>query len=219
LINHFQKTIQIFINPFIFKIKKGGDIISSYIILDIETTGLSKHYHRITEIAAVKFENNKVVDQFETLINPQISIPAFITSLTGITNEMVSNAPTIDKIMPHFLNFVGDSVIVAHNATFDHGFLAKNAERVGLNFPNKRLCTRKLANRLLPQLPSKKLSMICYHLGIKNKQEHRAMTDVLATVEVFSKFLEELDFMGINEQEHIMKFERSSIKKYRPNNF
>ncbi len=181
--------------------------------MDIETTGLSKHYHRITEIAAVKFENNKIVDQFETLVNPQTPIPSFIVKLTGITNEMVSNAPTIDKIMPHFLNFVGDSIVVAHNATFDHGFLSKNAERLGLNFENKRLCTRKLANRLLPELPSKKLSIICNHLGIVNKQEHRAMTDVLATVEIFSKFLEDLDFMGINQQEHIIKFEKSPIKK------
>jgi DNA polymerase III subunit alpha, Gram-positive type len=190
--------------------------IDSYIILDIETTGLSKYRHKITEIAAIKVENNKVVDEFQTLINPQRPIPTFITNLTGITNEMVQTAPTIDKIIPHFLSFVGDSVIVAHNATFDFGFIDHNAKIVGASFDNKKLCTRKLANRLLPDLPSKKLGLICNHLGIVNEQEHRAMADVKVTAEIFSKFLTDLEFIGITGKENVLKFERSPIRRYRP---
>ena len=188
--------------------------IDSYIILDIETTGLSRYRHKITEIAAIKVENNEVVDEFQTLINPQMSIPAFITSLTGITNEMVQTAPTIDQIMPHFLNFVGDTVVVAHNATFDIGFLDHNARIIGASFDNEKLCTRKLANRLLPDLPSKKLGLICQHLGIVNEQAHRAMADVKVTAEIFSKFLNDLSFMGIEGKENVLKFERSSIRRY-----
>ena len=193
--------------------------VDSYIILDIETTGLSKYRHKITEIAAIKVENNEIVDEFQTLINPRMPIPSFITRLTGITNEMVQSAPTIDQIMPHFLNFVGDTVIVAHNATFDFGFLDHNAKIVGASFDNEKLCTRKLANRLLPDLPSKKLSLICDHLGIINEQAHRAMTDVKVTAEIFSKFLNDLEFLGIVGKENVLKFERSPIRRYRPNNF
>src|SRR5210317_2226828 len=103
-----------------------------YVILDLETTGLSKHYHKITEIAAMKIKDNEIVDKFEALVNPQVPIPKFITRLTGITNEMVENEPTIDEIMPKFLEFLEDHPIVAHNATFDHGFLSENATKCGL---------------------------------------------------------------------------------------
>jgi DNA polymerase III subunit alpha, Gram-positive type len=186
--------------------------MNSYVILDLETTGLSKTKHKITEIAAVKILNGKEIDQFQTLINPECKIPSFITQLTGITNEMVKFAPTLDKVFPDFLNFLGNEIIIAHNASFDYGFIEHNANFYGYNFRNEKLCTRKLANRLLPHLPSKRLNCICEHLNIKNLQAHRAMGDVKATYEVFSCFIDLLKERNIEGKKEIINFERKSRK-------
>ena len=122
----------------------------SFTIIDIETTGLSKHTDKITEIAAAKFENGEMVT-FQTLVNPEVRIPRFITELTGITNQMVESAPTINQVLPHFMDFLGDDVFVAHNATFDFGFLDHNLQlHHNKEIENEVLCTRKLANRLVP---------------------------------------------------------------------
>ncbi len=193
--------------------------LNEYIVLDLETTGLSKHRHKITEIAAIKVRNNEVVDEFQTLVNPETHIPSFITKLTGITNEMVEHEPTIDKILPHFKEFMGGAIIVAHNATFDYGFLDHNMQvYMKENLTNPKLCTKKLANRLLPSLPSKKLGLICEHFEIVNKRAHRAMTDVLATQEVLLKFLEILEKNDINDNDKIMKFESLTTSKIRNDN-
>jgi len=185
-----------------------------YVVLDIETTGLSKHHHNITEIAAVKYSSGKKVGEFQTLINPKEHIPSFITRLTGITDEMVKGAPTIEQALPDFLNFLGNHVIVAHNATFDYGFIDANASRhLNVGLENGKVCTRKLASRLLPDLPSKRLGSICEHLQINNEQAHRAMGDVKATSQVFSHFLSLLDSKGIKTIEEVMDFEKSSLKK------
>jgi len=189
-------------------------VLNEYIVLDLETTGLSKHQHKITEIAAVKVKNNKIKDEFHTLVNPCTPIPSFITRLTGISNEMVQSAPKVNKVLPHFLNFLEDNVIVAHCATFDHGFISANtAKYLNKIFNNEKICTRKLATRLLPQLPSKKLSSICEHFNIQNLRAHRAMTDVLATNEVFSNFLKTLNKAEIKTKEDIIKFESLPVYK------
>ncbi|MFT4304590.1 MAG: PolC-type DNA polymerase III [Candidatus Woesearchaeota archaeon] len=186
--------------------------MQNYVILDIETTGLSKHYDKITEIAAVKVSNGIIVNEFQTLINPERKIPSFITKLTGINNEMVKDKPTIDKVLPDLFNFLENEIIIAHNATFDHGFIQQNANLCGLNFYNEKLCTRKLANRLLPNLKSKKLNVICEHFNIKNIEAHRAMSDVKATHQVFSCFLDLLKQMKIENKEEIIKFEKKPKK-------
>ncbi len=189
-------------------------MLNEYIVLDLETTGLSKHKHQITEIAAVKVKDNKIKDEFHTLVNPCTPIPSFITRITGITNEMVQSAPKVNKVLPHFLNFLEDNVIVAHCATFDYGFISANTTKhLNKLFNNEKICTRKLATRLLPQLPSKKLSSICEHLDITNLQAHRAMTDVLATNEVFSHFLGKLNQAEIKTKEEILKFESMPVAK------
>jgi len=191
-------------------------MIKGYIVLDLETTGLSKYYHNITEIAAIKVKNNRIVEKFEQLVNPRERIPSFITSLTGITNEMVRNKPDIKETLPEFLNFLGDEVIVAHNATFDHGFLTQNAQQhLNKELLNDRLCTRKLANRLLNDLPSKKLACLCEHYNIENDQAHRAMSDVKATYQVFNNFIQTLDQKGVKTKEDIMKFENTSLSELR----
>jgi DNA polymerase III subunit alpha, Gram-positive type len=181
----------------------------TYVIVDIETTGLSKHYHKITEIAAVQINNGEIIKEFQTLINPKVEIPRFITKLTGIDNEMVKDAPTIREIIPAFRKFLGNNIFVAHNATFDHGFIDYNSVYYyNQRIKNKVLCTKKLANRLVYDLPSKKLGALCEHFGIVNKQAHRAMADVYATVAVLNNFLDILKNKGIEKTEDILKFEK-----------
>ncbi|MBI2572814.1 3'-5' exonuclease [Candidatus Woesearchaeota archaeon] len=184
-----------------------------YTVVDIETTGLSKNFHRITEIAAAKIRNGQIVDSYQTLINPQTPIPAFITQLTGINNKMVQNAPTISNVIPAFTDFLGKDVFVAHNAAFDFGFLEHNSRMHGFELQNSRVCTRKLANRLFPELPRKRLSDLCSHLNITNVQAHRAMGDVQATALVFNNMLSILHQKGISNVDDILKFERSASKK------
>ena len=185
-----------------------------FVVVDIETTGLSYRLHKITEIAAVRIKNHKVIDEFQSLINPRCHIPSFITNLTGISDEMVKYSPTIDKIISHFNDFLGNDVFIAHNATFDFNFLEHNSlkhTRQGLN--NQVLCTKRLANRLLPELPSKRLGLICEHLNIENKQAHRAMSDVLATVDVFNHFHKLMKKKDITDIDAMLKFQSSKIPR------
>lgn len=195
-------------------IKNNFLVIDMYTVIDIETTGLSKNYHQVTEIAAAKMRAGKIIEQYQTLVNPQVRIPRFITQLTGIDNAMVKNAPTIKKVLPSFVDFLGDDVFVAHNATFDFGFLDYNLKNHhGQNLMNKRLCTKKLANRLFPELQRKRLVDLCEHLKINNEQEHRAMGDVQATAKVFTNMLGILQEKGISNVEDILKFERLPIRR------
>ncbi|HPC34634.1 MAG TPA: 3'-5' exonuclease [Candidatus Absconditabacterales bacterium] len=184
-----------------------------YIVLDIETTGLSKYKHQITEIAAIKFDGENVLDKFHTLVNPQKNIPSMITKLTGITNEMVKDSPTISEVVPDFLNFIQDNIIVAHNASFDLGFLSECIYSCqGFWLENDVICTRKLANRLLPDLDRKNLGSICDYMGLVNDSAHRAMGDTEVTVKVFKNFLKLLKNNGIDDKLEIIKFQDKSIR-------
>jgi len=186
-----------------------------FTIIDIETTGLSKHSDKITEIAAVKVENGKITHSFQSLVNPETQIPRFITNLTGINNEMVKDAPTIQQILPYFVEFLGQDVFVAHNATFDFGFLNHNCQiHHNHQLENPTLCTRKLANRLLPNLPRKRLQDLCNHFEIENESAHRAMGDVKATVGAFQGMLELLEQQSISEIDKIIHFERSPRRRH-----
>lgn len=185
-----------------------------YIIVDIETTWLSKDRHHITEIAAVLFDGEKIVKEYQTLINPQSPIPWFITHLTWITNEMVKDAPTIDQALPGFFEFIEDHILVAHNATFDYGFLNNKGMRyLHVAIENKVLCTRKLANRLVSELPSKRLECLCDHFHIANENAHRAMSDVIATVKVFEQFLKILKNKWIEDTSKILEFQNYAVYK------
>lgn len=183
-------------------------------MVDIETTGLSKYRHAITEIGAVRIKNGKIHEEFQTLVNPQKPIPKFITKLTGINDEMVKDAPSIGQVMPKFLDFLGNSCFIAHNASFDHGFLTVHAKQhCNTYLENNRLCTRKLANRLLPELPSKRLGSICEHLGVINKQAHRALGDAYATAQIFIAFQTMMKEQGIIDLQSLLTFERNPRKK------
>ncbi len=185
-----------------------------YTIVDIETTGLSAYYHKITEIAAIKFDGNNIKDEFSTLVNPETSIPRFITRLTGIDDDMVKDAPTIDEAILDFYSFLGNSTFVAHNATFDYKFLDHALKKShDKNMQNISICTCKLARRLLPGLPSKRLSALCEHFNIINEKAHRAMGDTRATTQIFGNFLDMLKEKDINAIEDILKFQKSKIPR------
>ena len=185
-----------------------------YTIVDIETTGLSASYHKITEIAALKSDGKRITKEFSSLVNPESRIPRFITRLTGIDNEMVKNAPKIDEVIKNFHSFLGDSTFVAHNATFDYKFLDYALDsNHGEKLNNSNICTCKLARRLLPELGSKKLSSVCKHFNITNDAAHRAMGDTKATTEIFHNFLGMLKEKEIHDVEDILKFQKSKIPK------
>lgn len=159
-----------------------------YTVVDIETTGGS-HGNRITEIAAVKTDGTKVLDSYETLINPEVFIPKSITLLTGITNPMVADAPKFEDIAQEFLAFLGDTVFIAHNVSFDYGIIKNHFEDLDISFNKKKLCTVRLSRGIIPGHASYSLGKICPALGIQNHSRHRAMGDTMATVELFHLLL------------------------------
>ena len=169
---------------------RGQNLDDTYVVFDIETTGLSKEKEMITEIGAVKVADGKIIDRFSIFVNPQRPISAEITKLTGITDDMVKDAPTIENVLPEFLKFCEDTVLVAHNASFDTGFIRIAAERAGLGELHHTIVdTLELARALLPELNKHKLDIVCEHLGVTLNGHHRAVNDAEATAEVFIKFL------------------------------
>lgn len=176
-----------------------------FIVFDIETTGLSAIKDRITEIGAVKIKQGRQVDRFSELINPEIPIPENITKLTGITNAMVRDKETIKYILPKFLEFVGDSPVVAHNAGFDCGFIKTKAKELGLNVNNIIIDTLQLSRILLPDLKRHKLNLVCEYLGISLENHHRAADDAEATARMMLKFIEIMKDKGINDIAEINK--------------
>lgn len=172
---------------------RGQNLDDTYVVFDIETTGLSKEKEMITEIGAVKVADGKIIDRFSTFVNPQRPISAEITKLTGITDDMVKDAPTIENVLPEFLKFCEDTVLVAHNASFDTGFIRIAAERAGLGELHHTIVdTLELSRALLPELNKHKLDIVCEHLGVTLNGHHRAVNDAEATAEVFIKFLDML---------------------------
>lgn len=176
----------------------GYSLDDTYVVFDIETTGLSSKLDKITEIGAVKISDGKIIDQFSSLINPHIPIPEKITELTGITDEMVKDAPSINEVLPKFLSFIENKPIVAHNASFDVGFIRENANKLGLALSNPAIDTLKLARVLLKNLKKHKLDIIAKELDIKLDNHHRAVDDAKATAEIFINFMMKIKDMGIN---------------------
>nr|WP_294490556.1 PolC-type DNA polymerase III [uncultured Mediterraneibacter sp.] len=164
----------------------------TYIVFDIETTGFSSIRDRIIEIGAVKVTDGRIVDRFSTFVNPKRPIPFEITNLTGITDEMVMTSPGIDVVLPEFLEFAGDGVLVAHNAGFDVGFIEQNCRELGLNDHFVYVDTVALARVLLPTLSKYKLNIVAKALNISLENHHRAVDDAGATAEIFVKFVEML---------------------------
>ena len=164
---------------------RGQDIDTEYCVLDIETTGLSFRTEKITEVGAVIYKNGEVIKEFECFVNPEKPIPEEVVEVTHITDDMVKDAETIENILPKFLEFIGDRIIVAHNADFDVGFIKYNAEKLGIKLENTYIDTLRLAKDLFPDYKKYKLGIIADKLGIKVDVAHRALDDVITLVKVF----------------------------------
>ena len=162
-------------------------------VVDVETTGLSASKNRIIEIALVKIENLKITEKLSYLINPQTYIPPFITSLTGISNDDVMGAPIFSEIVDEIISFTDNSILTAHNFTFDASFLNSEFMMSGREFVNEHsCCTLKLARKIYPALKSKSLSSVSQSLNLKNSNAHRALGDAEITAKVLLKIIKEL---------------------------
>ena len=161
-----------------------------YAILDIETTGGQFNEEGITEIAIYKFDGHEVIDQFISLVNPEIPIQPFVVKLTGINNAMLQSAPKFFEIAKRIIEMTNDCVIVAHNASFDYRILRTEFRRLGYDFESRTLCTVELSKRLLPEQPSHSLGKLVRALGIPMADRHRASGDALATIKLFKILLE-----------------------------
>lgn len=191
----------------------GQDFGDTYVVFDLETTGLSPVNDRIIEIGAVKIENKKITDRFSAFVNPQIPIPFNIEQLTGITDAMVENAETIDKILPEFLEFCGGAVMVAHNAGFDVGFIKEKAKTIlGREFNCTVADTVALARALLPALGKFTLDHVAKALGVPPFNHHRAVDDAQACADIFLALMQKLTARGINNLDGI-----NEIKEFNTN--
>jgi DNA polymerase-3 subunit epsilon len=160
-----------------------------YAIVDIETTGGYAANHRITEIAIFHHDGIQITETYHTLINPGRDIPHYITGLTGISTEMVLNAPTFEEVAEEIFGFLDGKVFVAHNAHFDYSFLKREFELTGVNWQAKKLCTVRLSRKIIPGLRSYSLGTLSESLGIQITNRHRASGDAHATVKIFDQLL------------------------------
>jgi len=182
---------------------------TTFVVVDVETTGLSPREGGITEIAMIKVRNGMLWDEYATLVDPLMPIPYEITALTGIDDEMVANAPTAQEVALPIAEFLGDGVFTAHNASFDLGFVNSTLAKGNLQaIQNPVLCTCKLARRLLPNLQSKSLGPVTKQLGITNSHRHRASGDAYATAQVLIRFLDRLEEeFEVTDVRGLMKFQ------------
>jgi DNA polymerase-3 subunit alpha (Gram-positive type) len=186
--------------------EKGQSLSDTYVVFDLETTGFSSVKDKIIEIGAVKVVNGKITDRFSTFVNPKRPIPFKITQLTGINDQMVMEALDIEAVLPQFLEFVGDAVLVAHNAGFDVGFIEQNCRYQDIVLDFTSVDTVAMARILLPTLSKFKLNVVANALHITLDNHHRAVDDAEATAEIFVKFIEMLKQRGIHTLEKLNQF-------------
>lgn len=172
-----------------------------YAVVDVETTGGSPDRgHRITEIAVVAIRNGMIWEDFQTLVNPGRTIPTRISELTGITDEMVENAPFFEEVAEDLLDWLEDRVFVAHNASFDWRFVSRQlGDSTGFVPDCPILCTVQMARRLVPGLPRRNLDALATHFGIPNHARHRAHGDAVATARILLRLLDEAGARGIRD--------------------
>ncbi|MEY3165560.1 MAG: hypothetical protein RLZZ291_77, partial [Actinomycetota bacterium] len=187
-------------------------IETTFVVVDLETTGGSHRESSITEIGAVKIKGGEIVGEFQTLVNPESPIPAFITVLTGITDAMVLEAPKIGEALFSFLEFAGSSnetVLIAHNAPFDVGFLRAAAEKCGVAWPSFQVIdTAKIARYVVTrdEAPNCKLATLAQFFGAQTNPDHRALSDARATVDVFHGILDRLGSFGVTTLDDLKSF-------------
>jgi DNA polymerase III epsilon subunit family exonuclease len=170
-----------------------------FVVLDVEAITGKSIPTRMIELGASRICGGEICDEFQTLVNPELPLPRFISALTGITSEMLSAAPQFESVVESWLNFAGDSVLVAHNSNFDLNLLNQEIARVfpGCRMRNPDLCTVELARRAVPSLESHNLDALADHFGIEIKERHRAAGDARATAQVLLRLLDELEIRGV----------------------
>ena len=197
--------------------ESGQKFSDEFVFFDIETTGLSPLNCEITEIGAVRMKDGEILDEFNMLVNPGVAIPEEIVRLTGITDEMVASEPPIDVVLPKFLDFIGDSVLVAHNASFDTGFISHAAERLGLPFSNPYLDTVSMSRYVNPELQKHKLDILADYFKLGDFKHHRASDDAKMLAAIFYKMTDKLSDEGIYDRDAMAEAmsERSDPLKLR----
>lgn len=164
------------------------DLLNDYIVFDIETTGLDSSYDEIIEIGAIKVKNNKIISKFNSLVKPQNEIEEYITELTGITNEMVKDAPTIEEILPDFMNYIGSNILIGHNVNFDINFIYDNLYRNKFDvLTNDFIDTMRISRKLLPYLQHHRLIDLAKYFEIDSTNNHRSLKDCEITMNVYEK--------------------------------
>ena len=181
---------------------------TDFVVFDLETTGAKTPPCRVTEIGAYRVRNGRITAEFQTLVNPETPIPAFISQLTGISNQMVKKAPKFREVAADFLDFIGDSILVAHNAHFDMRFLNHEIGRIHEDYrvANPHLCTVKISRRVLPHIENHRLNTVADHYSIALVNHHRAGDDARATAHIFVNLLEELRVLGVKDLATARKF-------------
>lgn len=181
---------------------------TDFVVFDLETTGAKTPPCRVTEIGAYRVKDGKITEEFQTLVNPETPIPPFITSLTGISDRMVKNAPKFRDVAADFLNFIGNSVLVAHNAHFDMRFLNHEIGRVYENYrmANPSMCTVRLSRRLISDIENHRLNTLANYYSISLVNHHRASDDAYATAHIFINLLAKLQAQGVRDLASAKKF-------------
>lgn len=199
------------VNNRTFKGKSCTVALSDYTIIDIETTGLDTHFDEIIEVSAIKIRNNQKQDIFQSLVKPKQEINDFISNLTGITNQMLVSAPSIESILPAFLDFLENDIVIGHNVNFDINFIYDYSLNITEKpFTNDFVDTMRLTRKLFPYLPNHKLKTLAKKLNLTTLPSHRAMTDCESTLELYQLVVKHAESNGLNL---IELFKTPSYKK------
>nr|MCR4989522.1 PolC-type DNA polymerase III [Lachnospiraceae bacterium] len=182
---------------------KGQGFDDDFVVFDIETTGFSPEKNRIIEIGAVKISKGKIIDRFSTFVNPHVPIPYRIIQLTSIKDSMVKDAPDIEEVLPDFVSFCKDTILVAHNAKFDTGFINANSRKLGIDFEYTSVDTVGISRILFPDLKNHRLETVCKKLGVVLDNHHRAVDDAEATAHCFLKMASALKERGMESLSQI----------------
>lgn len=187
------------------------DLLSDYIVFDIETTGLDSSYDEVIEIGAIKVKNNKIVSKFNSFVKPKNEIDEYITELTGITNEMVKDAPTIEEILPDFMNYIGNDILIGHNVNFDINFIYDNLYRNKFDvLTNDFIDTMRISRKLLPELPHHRLIDLAKYFKIDSTNNHRSLKDCEITMNVY----ENLKEIALQKYDNVDEF-KNAFKKHK----
>src|SRR5437868_12349699 len=186
-----------------------------FVVVDLETTGGSAVYDRVLEVAAIRFENGVIQARLDRLVEPGMPIPPFVTRMTGINAALVRGRPSFESLLPELRRLFDGAVVVAHNASFDCNFLSHSFSRVGLVWEFDRLCTLRLARRLIPGLHSYRLDSLCAFLGFSFVQRHRAGPDAEATLSLLQHLIETATSRGIDNLASLLHVQQQPVTNKR----